>query len=251
MPLPLEHIPTDLTQKTSPNNDPNTFSSLNTIKPVAGISPMALDKLNARRAARGEKPKEMPAFNGPPVPVPTTKPSIRPNVGAPTLPLATATPTPAAASPRLPQPTPSPMPKTGSNKYATTYFDAIKDSVNNYKPFNGVDASTIGAPVGAAVGGLAGAAIGAAGSPGYDAQGQKKSRLRNAILGALAGGTIGGLGAAAVPAIAQGGLKTYATKGTDVAKGLGMMDNKEAYRAKIEALKLRLMAPQLRIRDLQ
>ena len=78
-----------------------------------------------------------------------------------------------------------------------------------YKPFNTDDALYTGAPAGAALGAVAGGGIGAlsglVSDPGYDEQGQRKSRINESMKGLLGGGAIGAgagaLGATALPTI--------------------------------------------------
>jgi len=100
------------------------------------------------------------------------------------------------------------------NKYANQYLDTLKEKLLAYKPFNQDDALYTGAPVGAALGAVAGGGIGAlsglVSDTGYDAEGRKKSRIKESIKGLLGGGAIGAgagaLGAAALPTIGHGAV---------------------------------------------
>ena len=100
------------------------------------------------------------------------------------------------------------------NKYANQYLDTLKEKLLAYKPFNQDDALYTGAPTGAALGAVAGGGIGAlsglVSDPGYDEQGQRKSRIKESLKGLIGGGAIGAgagaLGAAALPALARGGV---------------------------------------------
>ena len=100
------------------------------------------------------------------------------------------------------------------NKYANQYLDKLKEQFMAYKPFNADDALYTGAPVGAALGAVAGGGLGAlsglVSNPGYDAEGRKKSRIKESIKGLLGGGAIGAgvgaLGAAALPTIGSGAV---------------------------------------------
>lgn len=98
--------------------------------------------------------------------------------------------------------------------------DQIKSAIKsflNYKPNNFVNSLTSGLGTGLVAGGGAGALLGgAAGAitdPGYDEQGNRKSRLNRALGGAAVGGALGGtLGGAAgalSPLALRGGVKAY------------------------------------------
>jgi hypothetical protein len=99
------------------------------------------------------------------------------------------------------------------NKYANTYMDSLSKAVNEYKPFNQIESVVKGLPAAAAGGAGLGALIGGlsqAGDPGYDKDGNKKSRVKQILkgmaLGGTTGGVVGGLGAAATPSLFQTGL---------------------------------------------
>jgi hypothetical protein len=100
------------------------------------------------------------------------------------------------------------------NKYANQYLDTLKEKLLAYKPFNQGDALYTGAPTGAALGAVAGGGIGAlsglVSDPGYDEQGQRKSRIKASLKGLIGGGAIGAgagaLGTMALPTLARGGV---------------------------------------------
>ena len=100
------------------------------------------------------------------------------------------------------------------NKYANQYLDTLKEKLLAYKPFNQGDANTTGAATGAALGAAAGGGIGAlsglVSDPGYDEQGQRKSRIKASLKGLIGGGAIGAgagaLGAVALPTLGQGAV---------------------------------------------
>ena len=93
---------------------------------------------------------------------------------------------------------------------------AIKSFVN-YKPDNFVNSLTSGLGTGLVAGGGAGALLGgAAGAitdPGYDEQGNRKSRLNRALggaaIGGALGGTLGGAAGALSPLALRGGVKAF------------------------------------------
>jgi hypothetical protein len=100
------------------------------------------------------------------------------------------------------------------NKYANTYMDSLSKSINEYKPFNQVESVVKGLPAAAAGGAGIGAILGGlsqAGDPGYDEDGNKKSRVKQILkgmaLGGATGGVVGGLGAAAIPSLFQAALE--------------------------------------------
>jgi hypothetical protein len=102
------------------------------------------------------------------------------------------------------------------NKYANQYLDTLKEKLLASKPFNQSEAFA-NAPIGAGVGAAAGSAIGAlsglAKDPGYDAEGRKKSRIKESLKGLIGGGLVGAgagaLGTMAIPTIGQGALDGY------------------------------------------
>lgn len=102
------------------------------------------------------------------------------------------------------------------NKYANQYLDGLKEKLLAYKPFNQQE-SFEAAPEGAALGAIAGGGIGAlsglASDPGYDAQGRKKSRIKESLKGLIKGGLVGAgagaLGTMALPAIGSGAIDIY------------------------------------------
>jgi len=92
-------------------------------------------------------------------------------------------------------------------------MDSLSKAVNEYKPFNQIESVVKGLPAAAAGGAGFGALIGGisqAGDPGYDKEGNKKSRVKQILkgmaLGGATGGVVGGLGAAAAPSLFQTGL---------------------------------------------
>ena len=97
------------------------------------------------------------------------------------------------------------------NKYANQYLDTLKQKLLSYKPFNQQE-SFEAAPEGAALGAIAGGGIGAlsglASDPGYDAEGRKKSRIKESLMGLIKGGLVGAgagaLGTMALPTVARG-----------------------------------------------
>ena len=97
------------------------------------------------------------------------------------------------------------------NKYANQYLDTLKEKLLSYKPFNQQE-SFEAAPEGAALGAIAGGGIGAlsglASDPGYDAEGRKKSRIKESLKGLIKGGLVGAgagaLGTMALPTVARG-----------------------------------------------
>jgi hypothetical protein len=105
------------------------------------------------------------------------------------------------------------------NKYANQYLDTLKEKLLASRPFNQSEAFA-NAPIGAGVGAAAGSAIGAlsglAKDPGYDAEGRKKSRIKESLKGLIGGGLVGAgagaLGTMAIPTIGQGAV--------DIAKDL-------------------------------
>jgi hypothetical protein len=99
------------------------------------------------------------------------------------------------------------------NKYANQYLDKIKERILAYKPFDQSKAfanAAEGAGVGAVAGGGLGALSGLVMDPGYDAEGRKKSRIKESLKGLIGGGVIGagvgGLGTLALPTIGQGAI---------------------------------------------
>ena len=97
------------------------------------------------------------------------------------------------------------------NKYANQYLDTLKQKLLSYKPFNQQE-SFEAAPEGAALGAIAGGGIGAlsglVSDPGYDAEGRKKSRIKESLMGLIKGGLVGAgagaLGTMALPTVARG-----------------------------------------------
>ena len=97
------------------------------------------------------------------------------------------------------------------NKYANQYLHKLTQKLLSYKPFN-QQASFEAAPVGAALGAIASGGIGAlsglASDPGYDAEGRKKSRIKESLMGLIKGGLVGAgagaLGTMALPTVARG-----------------------------------------------
>lgn len=97
------------------------------------------------------------------------------------------------------------------NKYANQYLDTLKEKLLSYKPFNQQEAFEA-APEGAALGAIAGGGIGAlsglVSDPGYDAEGRKKSRIKESLMGLIKGGLVGAgagaLGTMALPTAARG-----------------------------------------------
>ena len=101
---------------------------------------------------------------------------------------------------------------SGPSEYLNRLGQSIKKTVGDYKPFNQGDANTTGAALGAGLGAVAGGGIGAlsglVSDPGYDEQGQRKSRIKaslRAMIGGGAAGAAGGaLGAVALPTLGRG-----------------------------------------------
>jgi hypothetical protein len=97
------------------------------------------------------------------------------------------------------------------NKYANQYLGTLKEKLLSYKPFNqqqAFDAAPEGAALGAIAGGGIGALSGLVSDPGYDAEGRKKSRikesLKSLIKGGLVGAGTGALGTMALPTVGRG-----------------------------------------------
>ena len=116
------------------------------------------------------------------------------------------------------------------DKYANQYLDKlkekfdeyspiVKEQIKAYKPFNQGDANTTGAALGAGLGAVAGGGIGAlsglVSDPGYDEQGQRKSRIKASLKGLIGGGAIGAgagaLGSVALSTLGRGAIDLKST----------------------------------------
>ena len=102
------------------------------------------------------------------------------------------------------------------------------DEIANYKPMNLGDVTSKGIPVGAMVGAGAGAIHGLMGKDEYDPQtGEKKSKIKKAIIESILGAGIGTVAVAASPVLTRGALDLGGRAGTSVGRAISDLGAKD------------------------